>query len=261
MSPAIKSSLKYTFFGLIAYLIFLVAMMPAGFAYGYWKKMFGGDQVPVTLQDVNGTIWSGKVGKAIVNGQQLTKFTWNINLVTLLLGILEMDVEFKVTDGYAKGTVGHSVFGGTYFNNVEAWLPLSEIENIIKVAAFKPGGALDVKLSNIKLDDNTIISARGDVAWHSAELTLLKTLALGDLDVAFEPNEGGIKGVLSDQGGSLSAEGVLQLNPDKSYEFNGAFAVRSNNPDLQNALRTMGRVDRDGKVKVSLKGNLAQLGF
>lgn len=235
--------------------------MPAGFAFGYWKKMFGGDTVPITLQDISGSVWSGKIGKAIVNGQQLTTFTWDINLVTLLLGILEMDVEFKVTDGYGKGTVGYSFFGGAYFNNVEAWLPLSEVENIIKVATFKPGGALDVKLSNVKLDNNTIVSARGDVAWHSAELTLLKTMVLGDLDVAFEPNEGGVKGVLSDQGGPLSADGILQLNPDRSYEFNGAFGVRGNNPDLQNALRTMGRIDRDGKVNVSLKGTLDQFGL
>jgi hypothetical protein len=261
MSPAIKSTLKYSLFGIIAYLAFLVATMPAGLAYGYWKSTLGGDKVPVNLQDVNGSVWSGKVGKATINGQSLTALTWDIKFLTLLLGIVETDIEFKVTDGYGKGTVGYSFFGGAYFNNVEAWLPLREVENIIKVSAFKPGGALDVKLSNVKLDNNTVVSARGDVAWHGAELTLLKKLVLGDVDVAFEPHEGGVKGVLSDQGGPLSAEGILQLNPDKSYEFDGAFGTRGNNPDLQNALRTMGRTDRDGKVKVSLKGNLEQFGF
>lgn len=235
--------------------------MPAGVAYGYWKTTLGGEKVPVTLEDISGSVWSGKVGKAVMKGQSLSAFTWDINLLTLLLGILELDIEFKVTDGYAKGTVGYSFFGGTYLNNVEAWLPLTQVENIINVAALKPGGALDVKLSNVKLDGNVVVSAQGDVAWHSAELTLLKKLELGDLDVAFEPHEGGVKGVLSDQGGPLTAEGVLQLNPDKNYEFDGAFGTRGNNPDLQNALRTMGRIDRDGKVKVSLKGNLTQFGL
>ena len=116
-------------------------------------------------------------------------------------------------------------------------------------------------MSNVKLDDNVVVSARGDVAWHGAEMTMLKKLVLGDLDIAFEPNEGGVKAVLSDQGGPLKAEGILQLNPDKSYEFNGAFGTRGNQKDLHAALTTMGRFDRDGKVKLSLKGNLEQFGF
>ncbi|WP_455206620.1 type II secretion system protein N [Kaarinaea lacus] len=261
MAPAIKSTLKYSAFGIIAYLVFLVVTMPAGFAYGYWKTAFGGENVPVALNDISGSVWSGRVGTATINGQQFGALTWDINFFTLLLGIVEMDVEFKVTDGYGKGTMGYSFFGSAYLNNFEAWLPLSEIENIINVAALKPGGALDIKLSNVKLDNNTVVSARGDVAWHGAELTLLKKLVLGDLDVAFEPHEGGVKGILADQGGPLSAEGILQLSPDKSYEFNGAFSTRGNNPDLQNALRTMGRFDSNGKVKVSLKGNLEQFGF
>jgi len=176
-------------------------------------------------------------------------------------GRLEMDVEFKVADGYGKGTLGYSFFGGTYFNNVEAWLPMSAIEQIANISAFKPGGALDIKLSNVKLDNNVVVSARGDVAWHGAEMTMLKPLVLGDLDIAFEPNEGGVKAVLTDQGGPLKAEGILQLNPDKSYEFNGAFGTRGNQKDLHAALTTMGRFDRDGKVKLSLKGNLEQFGF
>lgn len=261
MLPAIKSTFKYSLFGILAYLVFLVATMPAGMAYGYWKSTFGGDKVPVILDDVSGSVWSGKVGKATVKGQQLAAFTWDINLLTLLLGILEMDVEFKVTDGYGKGTVGYSFFGSAYLNNVEAWLPLTEVENIINAAALKPGGALDIKLSNVKLDGNSVVSALGDVAWHGAEVTLLKKLVLGDLDVAFEPHEGGVKGILSDQGGPLTAEGILKLSPDRNYEFDGAFGTRGNNPDLQNALRTMGRVDRDGKVKVSMQGNLEQFGL
>jgi hypothetical protein len=261
MSPAVKSTFKYGIFGIAAYLVFLVATMPAGFAYGYWKTLFGGGDAPVTFDDIRGSVWSGQAGKATINGQQLSALTWDTNFFTLLLGIMEMNFEFKVADGYGKGTMGYSVFGGTYLNDVEAWLPLSEVENILKVSAFKPGGALDVKMSTVKLDDNTVVSAKGDVAWHGAELTLLKKLVLGDLDVAFEPHEGGVKGVLSDQGGPLSAEGVLQLGPEKSYEFEGAFGMRGNNPDLQNTLRTMGRLDRDGKVKVSLKGSLEQFGW
>ncbi|MGD8639940.1 MAG: type II secretion system protein N, partial [Gammaproteobacteria bacterium] len=165
------------------------------------------------------------------------------------------------TDGYANGTLGYSFFGGSYVSRLEAWLPLKEVDQLINAAALRPGGALDVKLTNVKLNDSAVVSATGDVAWYSAEMTLLKKLSLGDLQVKFEPHEGGVKGVLSDQGGPLRAEGILQLNPDKSYEFDGAFGTRGNQPDLHAALTTMGRFDREGKVNVSLKGNLTQFGL
>ncbi|MGD8567470.1 MAG: type II secretion system protein N [Gammaproteobacteria bacterium] len=261
MSPAVKSSIKYTLLGLLAYTVFLLVTLPADVAYGFWKTKFGGQNVPVMLNDIEGSIWSGRIGESTIKGQQIQSFSWDVNVLTLLLGIVEANVELKVTDGYANGTVGYALFGGSYVNGLEAWLPLNQIDQLVNVAALRPGGAVDVKMSNVKLNNNTVVSAQGDVAWYSAEMTLLKKITLGDLQIKFEPNEGGVKGVLSDQGGPLRAEGVLQLNPDKSYEFKGAFGTRGEQPDLHAALTTMGRFDRDGMVKVSLKGNLAQFGL
>jgi len=256
-----KSTLKFVFVGLVAYVFFLVATVPAAFVYGEWKKSSGGNRVPVSLSNIEGSLWSGTIGKAVIKGNTFEHVNWDVSVLTLLLGIMEVDFDLAVTDGFAKGTVGYSVFGGRYLNNIDAWMPLSQIENLINVGALKPAGALDVKLSNVKLDGNAIVSARGDIAWHGAAMTLFKQIGLGDIQFAFEPNEGGVKGVIKDQGGPLRADGILQLNPDKSYTFDGEFGIRGNQPDLQAALTTMGRFNSDGKVKVALKGNLAQFGF
>ena len=261
MSPSTKSTLKLSMLGLIAYVFFLFATVPAGFIYGQWKQNLGGDKVPVSLTDIEGSVWAGSVGKAVIKGSSFERVNWDVSILTLLLGIMEVDFDLAVTDGFAKGTVGYSIFGGTYLNDIDAWMPLVQIENLVNVGALHPAGALDVKLSNVKLDGNTIVSARGDVAWHDAAVTVFKQLGLGDLQFAFEPHEGGVKGVIKDQGGPLRADGILQLNPDKSYTFDGEFGTRGSQPDLHAALTTMGRFNKDGKVKVSLKGNLSQFGF
>lgn len=261
MSPSSKSTIKLSLFGLLAYLFFLIATVPAGFVYSQWKQHLGGNKTPVVLSDVEGSVWSGSIGKAVIKGSTFERVNWDISVLTLLLGIMEVDFDLAVTDGFAKGTVGYSVFGNAYFNGIDAWMPLAQIENLINLGALHPAGALDVKLSNVKLDGNAIVSAKGDIAWHGAAVTLFKQLGLGDLQFALEPHEGGVKGVIKDQGGPLRADGILQLNPDKSYTFDGEFGTRGSQPDLHAALTTMGRFNKDGKVKVSLKGNLSQFGF
>ena len=153
MSPKVKSGIKYSFLVLSAYLVFLVATMPAGVAYGYWKQKFGGDKVPVVLSDIDGTVWSGKVGKAVVKGNEFNALNWDVHFLTLLLGIMELDFELTVTDGFAKGTAGYSVFGGTYLNNIEAWNPLSQRENIVSLGA----------IALVDLDLPSVIGFNADV--------------------------------------------------------------------------------------------------
>jgi general secretion pathway protein N len=262
MSPNIKNQLKYGLLILFCYLFFLLSTLPAGVVYNLWKRQAANAKAPVELFDIDGSVWSGRIGRAVIQGHKFNAFKWDVHLTSLIAGMLEMDFDLNVPDGFAKGTAGYSLFGSVNLSNIEAWLPLAQIDSFIKLSALKPGGALDIKLSKLKFtSDHGLVSAQGDIAWHSAEMTLFKKVNLGDLQVTFEPNQDGIKGVLNDQGGPLRADGVLQLSPDKSYTFNGSFGLRGDQPDLQAALTTMGRFDRDGKVNVSLKGNLAQFGF
>ena len=264
MSPSKKKAIKYTLFGIVAYLFFIVINMPAQFVYGAWKRWLGQD-VPVKVSEIKGSIWKGRVGVASIDGQMLESLSYKLNPYTLLLGIAELDWEVKIKDGYAKGIMGYGIFGSTYFKNIEGWLPLSQLQ--VKAlgggnaAQFfrsaRPGGDLDIALSSLKLEDNRVVAASGDLTWHTAEITLLKKLSLGDLKIKFEPTDQGIKGILSDQGGPLRAEGVLVLNADNTYEFNGAFGTRGLQPDLLNALVPLGKRGSDGKIKVSQKGQLA----
>jgi general secretion pathway protein N len=264
--PRLKSKffpkLRYVVIGLSLYLVFLVITFPANVAYGYWKE-YAGKREPVTLTGLSGSIWSGKASTSRIGSQVFDSLQWQFRPLSLLLGELEVLWEFRVADGYGKGVAGMNVLGNVTLNHVEGLLPVMHIAKLVRMDALKPGGSLGVDLDSVTIKDKIPTNITGNVTWHSAEVTLLKPMSLGNLQVKFEPADTqGIKGVLSDGGGPLQLDGLLTLNPDGQYDVNLALGLRDQQQtDLGNALRSLGRPDRDGKYKIKRSGKLSNLRF
>ncbi len=221
-----------------------------------------GEDVPIVLEGVNGSVWSGSAAQAYVSNQQVEKLKWHFKPVQLLLGNAELALDFSMQDGYGKGSVGYSVFGSIYADNIEAWLPSALILPIFNLGSLQPGGALAINLTELKIKDHTVSTALGSLVWQDAEITILKPMTLGSLQIQLEPTDEGIKGVISDMGGPLQAEGLLTLTRDGKYDFNAEIAVRDpQQRDLANAIRSLGRQDSTGKVKLKQSGDLASLGL
>jgi hypothetical protein len=165
-------------------------------------------------------------------------------------------------DGYGKGSVGYNVFGSIYANNIEAWLPTALVLPMFNLGSLQPGGALAINLTELKFKDHSVTTAAGSLVWQDAEITILKSMPLGSLQIQMEPTEEGVKGVISDMGGPLQVEGLLNLTQDGKYDFSAEVAVRDpQQRDLANAIRSLGRQDKTGKVKLQQSGELASLGF
>ncbi len=253
--------LRYILLGLVCYLGFLVITLPADLVYGYWKNSLGHDS-PIILEGVSGSVWSGQVAQASISGQPVDKLSWSLSPAQLLLGNAEVALDFAMRNGFGKGQVGYSVFGSIYADNVEAWLPMDLVAPMVQLGSLKPGGALAVNLSELKVKNHTLASALGTVVWQDAEITILKPMPLGSLQVELEPADDGVKGVISDLGGPLEAEGLVTVDSEGNYDFSAEIAVRDpNQRDLVNAIRSLGRQDSSGKVKLEQSGNLANLGF
>ncbi|KPJ95107.1 MAG: hypothetical protein AMJ53_03510 [Gammaproteobacteria bacterium SG8_11] len=221
-----------------------------------------GEEVPVVLQGVNGSVWSGSAAQAYISDQPLEKIHWRFKPVQLVLGNLELALEFSMQDGYGKGSVGYNVFGNMYASNIEAWLPTALVLPMFNLGSLQPGGALAINLSELKIKDNIVATALGSLVWQDAEISILKPMPLGSLQIQLEPTDDGIKGVISDMGGPLQAEGLLTLTHDGKYDFNAEIAVRDpQQRDLANAIRSLGRQDSTGKVKLHQAGDLASLGM
>ena len=252
---------RYIIFGIVFYLVFLLTTLPSELVYGYWKKSVGKD-TPVYLEGLSGSVWSGKAVQAYVAGQPIQKIRWQLKPLKMLIGDAELAMNFTMKDGYGKGVLGYNLFGSLYAHNLEAWLPMGWVLPMFNLGALKPGGALAINLKQIQVKDHTVATALGSLVWQDAEITILKPMPLGSLKVELEPTNEGIKGVLSDMGGALQVEGLVNLDQKGKYELSAEVAVRDpKQQDLKNALNSLGRPDRSGKVKIHQSGDLASLGL
>jgi general secretion pathway protein N len=264
-----KFSLRFQYlpllvFGLLVYLVALVLSFPAERAYSHWKASANASRA-LALSGITGSVWSGKAGMAVIQGQSLENVEWTLRPWPLLFGQVGLRWRFQLPDvqgerGYGQGTTALGLDGSVDIDQLEARLPAAWLAAVANAAVVRPSGSVSAHLTGLRWDGKSLTSAEGKVAWHGAGVNIFKPVELGDLSLSLETADATVKGVLSDGGGPLSLDGLLTLTPDGRYEFNGSLAAR-NAPELENALRSMGRPGADGRIKLNRAGSLASLGL
>ena len=259
-------NVRYIVLGFLVYVIFLVLNFPADRAYAYWKSSDSASS-NFALAGISGSVWSGKAGVAAINKVRLENVEWTYRPWVLLLGQVGLSWSFQAPNSqgsYGRGLTSWGLDGGVDFSSLEAQLPASMVASMVRMKALQPSGILNLNLQDVEWNGESLVSAEGKVVWRGAGINLLKPVSFGELSLSLETSNDEIKGVLTDNGGPLSAEGLITLAEDGRYQFNGAFAARGDTPqktELENALRTMGKQGSDGKVKVTNSGTLAKLGL
>jgi general secretion pathway protein N len=264
-----KFSLRFQYlplvvFGLLVYLVALVLTFPAERAYAHWKASAHASRA-LALSGISGSVWSGKAAMALIQGQQLKDVEWTLRPWSLLSGRVGLKWRFQLPEsqgegGFAQAETGLGLDGSINVEQMEARLPAAWLAAVANAAVVRPSGSVSVNLTGLRWDGKSLTSAEGKVAWHGAGVNIFKPVELGDLSLSLETTDEVVKGVVSDGGGPLSLDGLLTLTPDGRYDFNGSLAAR-NAPELENALRSMGRPGADGRIKLNRVGTLASLGL
>lgn len=263
---------RYLFLGVLAYIIVLVVNFPADMAYAHWKnseaaKSKAGREF--SLVSISGSVWSGQAGLGVIQGQSVKDVEWNLRPWSLLLGQVGLGWSFRLPDsvgnqGFGRGITSMGLGGSLNFSELEMNLPLIEAAKLAGMSALRPSGSISLNLQDVEWDGQSLVSATGRVVWRDAGVSLIKPVSLGDLTMTLETENNEIKGHISDNGGPLSIDAVLNLKADGAYQVNGTLDARndpSGDNSLKNTLRSMGTPGPDGKVKINYTGTLARLGL
>jgi general secretion pathway protein N len=258
-------NVRFIALGFLVYIIFLVLNFPADRAYAFWKSSdlsSSSGSRDFALSGISGSVWSGKANVAAISRTRFENVEWTYNPWALFLGQVGLSWSFKTPDsqggGFGQGQTSLGLGGSIEFSSLEAQLPASMVASMLKMKTLQPSGTLSLNLQDVEWGGESLVSAAGRIVWRGAGVNLLKPVPFGDLTLTLETSDVEIKGVIADNGGPLSAEGLITLTEDGQYQFKGAFAARGNK-DLENALRSMGRPGVDGKVKVNYSGNLSKM--
>ncbi len=252
-----KKWIKYAAYTLAAYCFFLVWTFPADRACLILQERLPVFKEKVSLSQVNGTLWSGRVTMAVIDGIAFNNFSWSLQPLALLKGKIQVLLRCRIPDGSMQGKVslGRNTISVHTF---VASIPAAFFDKQTKPFGVGLNGSLSAKLSQLVIQDGRIDEAEGTVVWSGAQVVEPQLVKLGDLKAQWTTEESGeILGVLSDGGGPLQAQGTLKLTSEGKYDFTGSFRSRDRTqPALLDTLQLFGRPGKDGSIRTALSGEL-----
>ena len=250
-----KRSLAYMLLGLAAYLLFLVAQLPAQQVYARLAPRL---HLPLQLYQIRGSVWHGEAAVASWGAQRFEHLRWRLRPQALLLGRLEVDLELRKGAGRLQTIIGLSMGGERYLRAGRVHLPLAEVESLVSREPLGLTGNLEVTLERLTVAAGRILAARGKLSIENAGLAPPLKVKVGNFRVDFETTEDGvIEGIIKDQGGPLQVQGLLRLQQDGRYRLTAELAARDpQRRDIRQALRYLGNPSPAGKVSVVRTGRL-----
>ena len=218
--------------GVVAYVAFLVATMPASVAVERARRALPLD-VHADFEDVGGTIWNGSLRLHVTAPGELTldRVAWRFLPMRLAAGEIAFALDATSASVKAKLEAARG-FARWRLRDVSAHADASALVAFVPVlAAFRPAGPLDVAAPSVEWNRS---EARGEakLEWHDAVTSLSDVRPLGSYRATWRGDgDAGRIAVTTLQGplqvtgtGTTSAQGA-QLNGDARAEPQAAKAL------------------------------------
>ncbi len=250
-----RRTLGYVALGLVAYLIFAAATLPAKKALGFAFSQLQPQGVALTASGITGSAWSGRVASLTVNGFGFQQVGWELNPLSLAGGRIGGDWNVTWQGARLQGYGSTAPDGRFLLEDVEAHSPAAEFAGLLPIPVTL-GGDIRLNLRRLELEGGHPVTAEGDLLWKGAALVAPLEASLGDLRLVLKPlKDGGTDARISDEGGPLRVEGELKVDPNGAYRIDALLGTRPGaDPALEESLPLIGRRAPDGRYRVVYQG-------
>jgi hypothetical protein len=245
----LRRGFGYGLFGALAYLVWLLATLPAPLVY----SRFEADLAPLSLHPLSGTLWHGRAS-VITHGQRLAQsLVWKFNPWALVKARLELRWSIADPHVQGQGRAGLMLIGGEYYlSDLEVRLPAKVLSTWLTLDPFVLGGALVLDVAMLAGNREGWHTVDGWLTWRDAAVEQPERIALGGLTLALSPYDtGGLLGKVRESKGPLAVAGELRLDTEGSWQIHADLAARPpEDARLKKMLQVFGRPGVDGKIRL-----------
>lgn len=165
-----RTGVRWALVGAAAYLVFLVATLPAAWLDYALERASGG---AIALADSAGTVWKGRGTLALRSRdgfRGLAEIDWRCNPLSVFSGRLNVAVSGAATAADLKASVGLG-FRSVRLQNVEASLQAAFLEEAVPILAiWKPQGRVRVSAKSFEIGPGNVRGA-ATLDWSEAGLS------------------------------------------------------------------------------------------
>lgn len=240
--------------GGVAFVIFLVALLPARLVYAWMAPP------DLRVHFVDGTIFNGTAQGLEVAGFQFGQARWQFQPASLLLGRISFALRAEREDGFLEADVAVGPGDRVWISGLEAALPLSIGEALLPIEGVTGDIGLDFDL--IRLREAWPDRLAGTLNIGNLLVTQPSTQRMGSYRVVFDDNAkgpaGALTGVFRDTSGPLEVQGTVVIKDDRSYVVEGRVLARDDAPGpFSDTLQLLlGAPAADGRRSFSFSGSL-----
>ncbi|HVY23829.1 MAG TPA: type II secretion system protein N [Steroidobacteraceae bacterium] len=238
--------------GICAYLLFLIATIPATMLFRFIRHQ-------VQAGAVSGTLWHGKAGTLQAGVLNLGDAEWNLHVLPLFTGHVVADVKLTQPKGFAQSRVSVSFGGRIKLTRMSAALPFASIMG----SGGLPGGWMgtaQIRMDELVLKNNWPVAAQGTVDAIDVTGPASGPTDIGNYRITFASGNGSspLTGEIQDMdGAAISVRGKLVLNANRSYQLDTRVAARDNTPDaIADGMKYLGDPDAEGRRPFTVTGTM-----
>lgn len=246
-----KKTVLYTLYFVVAYLIFVIATMPASFVVD--KLTLPKD---IKLSGISGTVWQSKV-KQVAN-KDITINNIDMSLSVWSLLSLSPTVNATFGDSLKPGPLGK--FTATYSNkelmieNADINVATNDLlKNAKLVIPLEAKGSLDIHLDTLQFDKPVCKQVIGSVIWPKAQVKSGKqNVLLGDLKADLGCDKGALTVIIHDKN-DLGLAINASMRKLGKFSGKGSLLPGEKFPEaLKPILGFLGKPDSEGKYSLRL---------
>jgi general secretion pathway protein N len=237
--------------GIAAFLLFLIAMVPA-------EQLARRLPADLAVEGVAGTIWSGTARALAVQGHPVGALEWSCRPWRLVFLEWSCRAVVHPSGGEVTGELTGDFEGSIVGRELRGRVPIAAFEGIATPRGWT--GNLDLDLDELRLQSGRPKSAAGTLYLRDLRAPGTRGQRLGDFElVVGEGSVGGdaLSGRLRDLGGPLHVRGAIELSQDGRYLLSGDAAPGPGaGPAIFDALDFLGPADSQGRRPFTIEGTL-----